>query len=584
MNRIKGVAHKDHRRGPSPKGAWVTILAGVLVFLFASLSGNASAQRYEEKIKMRDGKKLATDIYRNWLDPFDHPVILIRTPYGKRDTLAMAGVAVFTQAGYIVVVQDIRGTGSSEGNYDVFQSDGWGTNQDGYDTIKWIADQWWCDGNVGMFGVSALGIAAYLAAGARPSALKAEVVAFAAADLYDQAAYQGGQLRAELIDGWVGDLAPERIPDILNNSVRTSFWDILDCEDRQPQIKVPTLHIGGWYDCFLQGTINHFAGLQIRGDTGARGKQKMIIGPWTHGNFASRDQGELTYPSNSINYDVVEEALDWFDYWLKGENNGAMDGPKVKYYIMGDVDRSSAPGNEWAESDVWPPTSQEGRLYLWAGKELWGVPARGPGVAPETFRYNPNNPVPTKGGANLEIDNGPYDQRSIESRSDVLVYTSPQLTEPLEITGRVWVELYASSSAVDTDWTARLCDVYPDGRSMLVCDGILRARCRDSTSSPTAIVPHQVYRYMIDLWSTSIAFNTGHRIRLIISSSNSRRFEPNRNNGLPPRSGSPVVAYNTIYHDAARPSALLLPVTRPAGQHPVFRSVKTDAGRWTLYR
>jgi len=559
------------------------VAASILYFAIATTVPAQVATEY--MVRMRDGTKLATDVYRVLFDPFHHPAILIRTPYGKSDATVQVTAGILFQAGYIAVIQDVRGSGHSEGTNEVFQADGWGTLQDGYDTVEWVASQSWCDGQVGMFGFSALGISSYLAAGARPPSLVCEVAAFAASDLYDQAAYQGGELRAELIDGWLHDQNPAQIAELLDHSVRTSYWDILDAEDRQPQIRVPTLHVGGWYDCFLQGTLNHFAGLQSRGDVGARGKQKLIVGPWTHVNFASPKQGELTYPSNSITLDLVTEAVKWFDYWIKGVNNGIMDGPPVRYYVMGDVDRTTTRGNVWRESSTWPPTGRERRLYLWGDRTLSARPPRGSVAMAETFLYNPSNPVATRGGANLDLDAGPYDQRPVESRSDVLVYTSDQLTEPLEIAGHVWVELYASSSAVDTDWTAKLCDVYPDGRSMLVCDGIVQARCRDSTSSPTLTAPRTIYRFPIDLWSTSVAFHTGHRIRLTISSSNAPRFEPNRNNGKRVRSGDPpVVAANTVYHDTIRPSALILPVTWPAtGEHPLFQS-STNASNWRLYR
>jgi hypothetical protein len=545
----------------------------------------ASAQFADEvMVEMRDHTKLATDVYRYFWDFSEHPVILIRTPYGKRATSVEAAAQYFLYYDYVVVVQDERGTGNSHGTNELFRADGWGNLQDGYDTIDWIASQDWCDGKVGMFGYSALGISAYLAAGTQHPALRAEVVGFAAADMYSEAVYQGGELRAELVDGWVEDQNPDKLPEILDHSVRTSYWDVFDAEARQPLIRVPTLHIGGWYDCFLQGTLNHFAGLQSRGGVGARGNQKLVVGPWTHVNFDSTDQGDLTYPSNSLYSDVLSDATDWFDYWLRGDHgNGALDN-RVEYYVMGDVDHSTTRGNRWRTGTTWPPPGRQERLYLWGGGQLWGQAARGLLAMPQIYTYAPLNPAPTRGGATLNVDAGPYDQRSIERRSDVLVYTSPRFTQPLEITGRLQVELYASSSAVDTDWTAKLCDVYPDGRSMLVCDGILRARARDSASSPTLMIPGTIYRFVIDLWSTSLNFNTGHRIRLSISSSNSTRFEANRNNGGRVRSGNFVVARNTVYHDTFRPSALILPVTYPTTQHPVFRQSPTDASRWTLYR
>lgn len=581
------------RRSTSNTSGLLGIRLAVVLWVFAAgLCGTDSAHAQfatEYMVEMADTTKLATDVYRNPLDPTQKPAIVIRTPYGKGDSSIATAAMVLALGGYVVVVQDIRGTGKSEGEYDAFQSDGWGANQDGYDTVEWVASQTWCDGKVGMFGVSALGIAAYGAAGARPPSLECAVVGFAANDLYDQAAYQGGALRASLIDGWLGGIDATKIQLILDHPVRDAFWDPGDAEDRQPLTEIPMYHVGGWYDVFLQGSLNHFAGLQTRGGTGARGNQKLLVGPWTHVAVDTADQGELQYPSNSTlgMSELLGDALDWFDYWLKGVNNGIMDEPAARYYLMGDVDESSSQWNQWIETATWPPASMhEERLYLWGGSELRGRTPSGAAAQAESFTYDPANPVPTRGGMNLEIDAGPYDQRPVEGRPDVLLYTTDELTTSLDISGRVRVELYAASSAVDTDWTAKLCDVYPDGRSMLVCDGILQARYRESTSAPTLMTPGTVYRFRIDLWSSSLVFNKGHRIRLAISSSNSPRFEANPNNGQPVRSADPaVVATNTVCHDRARPSALILPVTRPGpGEHPLFQETETGAVRWEIFR
>lgn len=540
----------------------------------------------EYDVEMRDGVKLATDVYRVILDNDPKPVILIRTPYGKDGTEWVFVAQLLLAEDYSVVLQDSRGTGDSEGFNDIFESAGWGERQDGYDTIEWIAARTWCDGNIGMFGMSALAINAYMAAGAQPPALKCAVVAFGTGDLYDHAAYQGGELRASLIDGWVGDQNPLMIARIVEHPTRDSYWGLGDAEERIPLINVPMLHIAGWYDCFGQGNLNMFTGLQARGAVGALGNQQLIVGPWTHSNLDSRTQGDLEYPLNSVLDldETLNRSLDWFDYWLKGDNNGVMDNPPVRYYVMGDVDDSSSQWNEWRENSVWPPAGQERRLFFHADGDLRGGLPQGSAAYPETYRYDPSNPVPSVGGANLEIDDGPMDQRPVENRGDVLLYTSDELTEPLEVTGRIWVELYASSSAVDTDWTAKLCDVYPDGRSMLVCDGILQARYRESTSAPMLMTPGTTYRFEIDLWSTSIVFNEDHRIRVAISSSNSPRFEANLNNGWTPRAGgASVIAANTVYHDTGRRSCIILPVTSPAN-HPIFSGTPTAVRNWQELR
>jgi putative CocE/NonD family hydrolase len=252
---------------------------------------------------------------------------------------------------------------------------------------------------------------------------------------------------------------------------------------------------------------------------------------------------------------------EWYQYWIDGFDNGIMDRPAVLYYTMGDVDSAGAPGNEWRWSDDWPPQSVPLPRYLHNGLLSEAFPADD--APADSYLYDPLNPVPTVGGANLTIPAGPYDQSALESRPDVLVYSTPVLTEPVEVTGRILAYLWASSDAPDTDWTVKLTDVYPDGRSMLVLDGVLRARHRESMSSELFMQPGDVYLFEVDVWSTSIVFNVGHRIRIAISSSNDPRFDPNPNTGHPFRAdGQTQVALNTIHRAAPSPSYVLLPVVK----------------------
>jgi putative CocE/NonD family hydrolase len=243
---------------------------------------------------------------------------------------------------------------------------------------------------------------------------------------------------------------------------------------------------------------------------------------------------------------------------------------------MGAVEEEGAPGNRWREAETWPVPSTARSLHLGSNEDLLGSPPVETDSS-TSFVYDPRNPVPTIGGANLELDAGPYDQRELESREDVLVFTTPPLTEPLEIVGRISVVLHGSSSALDTDWTAKLSDVYPDGRSMLVTDGLLRAKFRDGFETPTLMEPGTVYEFEIDLWSTAMVFNKGHQIRLALSSSNSPRFDPNPNTGDPLRQNTAVIAAtNTVFHDSEHPSRLILPVTSPA-DHPLFQQEEPEA-------
>jgi putative CocE/NonD family hydrolase len=253
----------------------------------------------------------------------------------------------------------------------------------------------------------------------------------------------------------------------------------------------------------------------------------------------------------------------WFDHYLKGEDNGVPNDPPVTYYVMGAVGEANAPGNEWRTADHWPVPAAESRYYYHADGSLTPEPPT-EDQASRTYTFDPAKPVPTLGGAELFPPAGPTDQRPGENRPDVLVFTTPPLEKPLEVTGRLRAHLWVSSSAVDTDFTANLTDVYPDGRSMLVTDGIIRARHRNSCERDDLLKPGEVVEVDIDLWSTSLIFNAGHRIRVALSSSNSPRFQPNPNTGeaFPPEGSKGVPAENTIYFDAAHPSHVVLPVVK----------------------
>jgi hypothetical protein len=278
------------------------------------------------------------------------------------------------------------------------------------------------------------------------------------------------------------------------------------------------------------------------------------MGPWGHGQIE-----EVKYPSNSV-MSYTEEALRWFDYWLQGKDNGIMEEPSVKYYVMGDVTDPKAPGNEWRTAIAWPVPSKTTSYFLTAGGGLSDkLPADAEST--ETYKYDPKNPVPTIGGANLNIKKGPMDQRAVGNRADVLKFMTPVLDAPVEVTGRVKVELWAESDAPDTDFMAKLVDVYPDGTERLVLDSAIRARFREGLDREVFMKKGEVYRLTMDMWSTSIIFNKGHRIAIHVTSSNDPRFDPNPNTGKPLRADNEMrVATNTIHHDRAHPSRALLPI------------------------
>ena len=528
----------------------------LLVFvavLFCS-SSVIAVEPTEEMVAMRDGVKLSTIIYLpEGSGPF--PVVLIRTPYGKQSQTRAN--AEWTRNGFALVVQDVRGTFKSEGKYRPFVDD----QLDGYDTIEWLAKQSWCNSKIGMYGASAMGIAANEAAMANPPHLVAAFVMVARSSVYDQSSFIGGVFRKELNEDWLRRQKAESVlQDIFTHGVRSEFYDRSDMSKHWQQVHIPIYNYGGWYDIFSQGNIDNFVGLQAKAGAPGNGKQKLIMGPWGHGQLE-----EVKYPENSGvgafgGSMSLELAKRWFEYWLKGVNNGIMNEPPVRYYVMGDVIDSHAPGNEWRTSPTWPVPSKTTSYYLNSGGTLSEqLPKER--ESSDTYKYDPKNPVPTIGGANLFLKKGPMDQRAVGERNDLLKFATPVLQSPVEITGRIAVELWAESDARDTDFTAKLVDVYPDGTERLVLDSVLRARFREGFDHEVFMKKGQVYKFKIDLWSTSIIFNKGHRIAIHISSSNSPRFDPNPNTGSPLRADTLTqVATNSVHHDRLHPSRALLPV------------------------
>lgn len=518
----------------------------------ASPQSAQSSKQLELMVPMRDGVKLATGIYLpegngRW------PVVLIRTPYGK-STQATSN-ALWTARGFVLVVQDCRGKFKSEGEYRPFVDDG----IDGYDTVEWIAKQAWSNGKVGMFGASAMGITANLAAMMEPPHLVANFVMVARSSIYSQSAFMGGAYRKELNDRWLKSQNAEAvITETLKHNVYDGFYDSNEMSKHWHQIRIPVYNWGGWYDIFNQGNIENFVGLQQTGGALAAGNQKLIMGPWGHGQI-----DEVKYPENAggvFGKSSVETAMRWFDYWLQGKDDGIMDEPPVRYYVMGDVTDPKAPGNEWRTAWAWPVPARTTSYFLTAGGAL-NEKLPGEQESTDGYTYDPKNPVPTVGGGNLFTKKGPMDQRAIGDRKDLLKFQTPVLAAPVEVTGRVTVEVWAESDAPDTDYMAKLVDVYPDGSERLVLDSAIRARFRDGLDHEVFMKKGEVYRFSIDMWSTSIIFNKGHRIAVHITSSNDPRFDPNPNTGKPLRADNETrVAKNTIHHDRAHPSRVLLPV------------------------
>jgi putative CocE/NonD family hydrolase len=556
----------------------------------AAAGGNIG--RYEVTVEhnlmvpMRDGVRLSTDVYRPVGEgPF--PVILIRTPYGGTSTPAtVATYSSYARRGYVVVSQDVRGRFDSEGGWYPYINE----INDGDDMQQWAGTQPWSNGSVGMLGGSYLASAQWLPARMGNPHLKAIVPAVTPFNYYHDVAFVGGALSLSSRVGWaigVGGRTGQTTPTGWEEKLRhlplitmdrhlgwdlphwqdwvrrpsyDAYWQVIDNEAQIPNISAAVFNIGGWYDIFLKGTLASYTGM-IKGaktETARRG-QKLLIGPWPHG-WNRQKTGELDFGPEAV-IDGDEIQLRWLDYWLKGEKNGVLDEPPVRLFVMGE--------NKWRGEREWPLARTRFTKYYFhsrgSAKTLDGngtLSTQLPGAEPaDTFVYDPDRPVPTVGGSNMTIPAGPVDQRGVEGREDVLVFTSAPLESDLEVTGPINVTLYAASDAKDTDFTAKLVDVHPDGRAYNLQDGIIRARYRESASQPTLIEPGKVYQYAIDLWATSNLFKRGHRIRVDISSSNFPRFDRNPNTGDAFGVDAKLQkATQTIHHDERYPSHITLPV------------------------
>jgi predicted acyl esterase len=510
---------------------------------------------------MRDGTRLAANVFLpEGKGPF--PVVLMRTPYLKDRMAGAQFTQRYTRAGYALVVQDVRGKGHSEGFYAAFTDD----IPDGYDTVEWVAAQPWSNGKVGMSGGSALGITANMAAIAAPPHLIAAYVVVAPTDRAENS-FMGGVMKEKDTVGWLqGQGVSDKVIDsIRGRVVRNVEADRGDMSQGLKYIRIPIYNVGGWYDIFDSGNTYNFSYLQNHGANGARGNQKLLMGPFGHGQLS----GDLAYPGADNMRANADQEIRWFDYWLKGVDNGIMDEPPVTYFMMAPARKGAySPKNRFIQAANWPPANREVRYYPTADGRLTAAPPEAD--KPVSYRFDPANPVPTVGGANLNLDRGPMDQRAIGARADYLRFTTPVLSKDVVIAGAVSVELWAATDGPDTDFMAKLVDVYPDGYEALVLDAPIRARYRNGRMADEVrmMTPGAPERLTIDLWSTAITFEAGHRIMLVITSSNAPRFEVNPNTGEAAGSHrlAPRVATNTVYFDRDHPTALVLPVVYPHDQ------------------
>jgi predicted acyl esterase len=512
---------------------------------------------FSTTVPMRDGKALAADVYRP-LRAGRYPVVLIQTPYNKslmRPWWAGVGQygmdSLFTDTRYAFVVTDLRGRYASK-SAKVDSPGQSSLGRDGFDTIAWITKQDWSNGKVATWGAAALANAQYETARESPPALVCAVPIVMPLQFDYNTYFHGGVLWQEFAN-MLGKLGWNIYGMLTAHPMKDESWETIRKELVQAKdIRIPMLFIGGWFDTYTDGVLAAFDQIRKQGRDAARTGSRLIMGPWVHRTDQVRN-GELDYPNAELY--GMKRTRAFFGRWLRGEQAKDSE-PPITYYQMG--------AGEWRTTSVWPPAGMEERPYYLHDDRKLALKPPGALSAHVSFRYDPANPVPTVGGHVLDplLPAGPQDQRkTVESRPDVLSFSTPALEEDLPLTGRVKVKVYVSSDRTDTDFTATLTDVYPDGRSMLVTEGIQRMRFRNGANKEDFLKPGEICPITIRLTHTAITFRKGHKVRVLISSSNYPKYAPNLNDGGPmygKQAG--VVAKNSVYFDATHPSALLLPV------------------------
>lgn len=538
-------------------------LAGTIAIAFILCRGAAIAAgpSLSVQVPMTDGTKLMTDVYLPASGGGPWPAVIARSTYGR-----IGGpLDAFLRQGLAVVAQDVRGMGKSEGEKFVFNADGWRPGlTDGADTVAWVRAQPWCNGKVGTWGGSALGITQMLLAPATPH-VAAQYIEIAPSNLYEDMFYPGGVFRKCLLEGWLPQIGQAHLlPVYKAHPAYDDFWSYYNIEARAADIAAPAMFVGGWYDIFQQGTIDAFTTRELEGGGGAKGNNYLIM-KW--GAHLDKPTPDYTFSENRYALDTNRALAAFFARHLLGDPM-ALDGfAKVHYYVIG-ADTPGAPGNEWRTADAWPPFATDATTYRLRGNgRLTTATPLFSGRAVRSFTFDPKDPFPTRGGANLTIPAGPYDQRTVsKGRRDLLRFATKPLRHPLEIAGRVTARLFVSSDAPDTDFAAKLLDIYPpgDGRQILVLDSIRRVKTRLGYDrvAPPLDGPDDIVEIEIDLQSTSWIFAKGHRIGLDVSSSNFPRFEINPNTGadFPSADAAVRVARNAVHLDDEHPSAVVLPV------------------------
>lgn len=514
------------------------------------------------RVPMSDGVKLYADVVMPDASGGPWPVILARTPYTDLDAeqgMIRDALDMVVNLGFATLIQHTRGAGQSEGGGLPFFHD----RTDGQDTLDWILDQPWSDGRVMTVGASALAIPAYLMASGADPGLVSQLNLIATPDVFD-AVFQGGAFRKDDVESWTKWVGEAGSLDLMaDHRDCDAFWDPVRIRDGGRDVRAAALHLGGWWDLFIEGNIAGFQAYSRSTDPWTSRHQYLIIGPWSHHGLGEARTGALTFPANS-RYDLPTAVVAWLVWSFYGDSD-VTSWPRVQYYTMGDVDDPAAPGNEWRGAEDWPPFPVTPTpMHLTSDGSLAAVAPLD--ADPVTIPFDPRNPSPTVGGRNLVRSVGPRDLVNVEKRGDAAVFTGDELVEPFEATGQVTARLWVATSGLDADVAVRLSDVYPDGRSMLVLDGIQRLSRRQGCAGAVPVTPGEFIEVEVDLGNVSYVFNAGHRIRAVVTGSNYPRFEVNPFLHEEPSPSDPTITL-TIATGPERPSAVWLPV--PAPEEPV---------------
>jgi len=540
---------------------------------------------FDRRVKMRDGTDLSADVYRPDA-PGKFPVILRRTPYVKASGGARVTdrIKKFVSQGYVFVFMDVRGRGDSDGKFIPYRADA----LDGYDAIEWCAAQPWSTGKVGTYGGSYEGINQWLAAVQQPPHLTTMIALVSPSDPFvewptgiplpqDVSWYffTSGHVdqNIEAVD-WtkVYDHLPilslddvagrpnQNWKDLFDHPTLDAWWEPLRYQNKFERVQVPVLHISGWYDDEQIGTPLNYIGMTTRGPSQVRKSQKLMMGPWPHAVNSTGKLGSVDFGPTAV-IDLDAYLLRWYDLWLKGKDTGIIGEPPVRIFVMG--------ANQWVNENEWPiARTKWTNYYVHSAGHANSASGDGtlttdaPGAEPgDAYKYDPASPTPFITAPSFAQIGGPDDYREVEKRDDVLVYSTDPVADDTEVCGPIRAEVYAASSAPDTDFMVKLIDVWPDGYAERLTDGMVRARYRDGMTSASLIEPGKTYRYNVDAWNTCETFKKGHRIRVEIASSATPKYDPNPNTGEAlGKTTTTRTADQKIFHDREHPTHLILPV------------------------